>query len=780
MEGEELTAAEEFWLALARNDRSGAQAVVDRLDIPLVESAAFSFEEVERQDESGEELVAPPLAVDTGTLSPKNLTSDTPVATVAAWNTEVQVALRLVAETDICGARTADGEVDFLACGAPLDRVGGTSCGWATHETGGMDGKRRSVLKMDLPKHGGKAFVIPVKSSGSAVKRPKVFSRPILPQADLPYEVLTDGWDEALKNLKLRAREWKYFLEAYSGASWLVQLWGGGTKGAIAPEAPPLSNVAPSPQMGPGGYDPQDFEDAPDADSPPSTPPSRSSVQIGQGESIRRRSLFPPPSGTRGEESVPSSRPSLSEDRAGYFERSNERLDSLTSRVRNLEFGANQVDSTLASSFQEVRVELDDVWKEVGVLKLAMPTGPEGGARGTPRFVSRQSQAHPPPSTGLSPAVFQALMRQVVDELQSSGFVTRDELDQTVVPYLQGPNSVTPDQFSGLSRRVALLEKQFADPDGIISKLDTRIKVLEDRRAGDTVERGGKAFRDISSVAAWIQTLADKDVYRYCVDFVTLVMLAADPYETIAQGMANAAAAYKAEFNSLTEARISLSYGLTYPENLMKKHDKEKYAATGGWYWSTTWSSFAAFKGTFNNGAKDSLTSSLAEVSRMIQNAIDYAFPLATQPLPHAIFTEQLLLARGQVTAWVDALEPLYEILSSSGMSPDDAWERVLIFTKAVFDDVRTVRALTLDKNNAAGMIWGSLRTTKLLEEYQRLKFYQHPHISNMLALTSLQREGKKVEKALSTLGGLAKTVDAHQSKLGQLEKDLKALKAAK
>ena len=113
-------------------------------------------------------------------------------------------------------------------------------------------------------------------------------------------------------------------------------------------------------------------------------------------------------------------------------------------------------------------------------------------------------------------------------------------------------------------------------------------------------------------------------------------------------------------------------------------------------------------------------------------------------------------------------------------MSPGDAWERILIFTKAVFDDVRTVRALTLDKNNAAGMIWGSFRTTKLLEEYQRLKFYQHPHISNMLALTSLQREGKKVEKALSALGGLAKTVEAHQSKLGQLEKDLKVVKAAK
>ncbi len=144
------------------------------------------------------------------------------------------------------------------------------------------------------------------------------------------------------------------------------------------------------------------------------------------------------------------------------------------------------------------------------------------------------------------------------------------------------------------------------------------------------------------------------------------------------------------------------------------------------------------------------------------------------------MFTEQLLLARSQASGWLDSLKPLYEILAAARMPTEDVWERVLIFTKAVFDDVRTVRALTLDKKNMAGMIWGSFRTTKLLEEYQQLKFYQHPHVSNMLALTSLQWEGKKVEKALWTLGGLAKTVEAHQVKLGHMDKDLKALKSAK
>jgi hypothetical protein len=63
------------------------------------------------------------------------------------------------------------------------------------------------------------------------------------------------------------------------------------------------------------------------------------------------------------------------------------------------------------------------------------------------------------------------------------------------------------------------------------------------------------------------------------------------------------------------------------------------------------------------------------------------------------------------------------------------------------------VRALTLGKKNTGVMLWGtSLQTTRLLEEYQQLKFYQHPNVSNMLTLTSLQCEGKKVEKVVSTL----------------------------
>jgi hypothetical protein len=438
----EVPVAEEFWLAIARNDRAVAQEVIDRLELPLVAISTFSFEEVRGELLDSQEREPLEQSGAQGALSPKLVSSDTPKATVDAWNLSDHVALLLVSKDEICVAGVTDGEVDFLACACALDRPRGTSCGWATHATGGKDAKGRLVLKMKLPEGGGVVFAIPVKASGSAVKRPKIFSLPTLALEDLPYSVLAEGWDETLRTLKLCAREWKFFIEIYQGASWLLGLLNNGGKEEVAGEQPSIQ--IPSPRMGRGGYNPEEFEN----------------------ESVRAGCRSP--------------------------------------------FFGDQVDSKC----------------------------PPQRDAGVPLFPPR----------------------------------------------------------------------------------------------GD-----GGSGQSVSSVGSHEGSSADE-------------------------------------------------------------------------------------------------------------------------------------------SAWLDAVEPLYEIPSLEGMPTEEAWKRVLIFTKAVFDDIRTVRALTLDKKNTPGMIWGSFRTTKLLEEYQHLKFYQHPQVPNMLALTLLQREGKKLEKALSTLGTLSKTVEAHQSKLGQLKKDVKAL----
>ncbi len=144
----------------------------------------------------------------------------------------------------------------------------------------------------------------------------------------------------------------------------------------------------------------------------------------------------------------------------------------------------------------------------------------------------------------------------MVDELKAAGFVHQADLESRMMLTL--PSDFA-DQLSGLSQQLGSIEHKLKDPDGTLAKLEGRIKLLEDRRAGEAIKRGGKTFRDLGAVSAWVQTFKENNLYCYCVVMVTLVMLCSKAYETIAEGMVNAALAFKADYDSLTEAHIAFS-----------------------------------------------------------------------------------------------------------------------------------------------------------------------------------------------------------------------------
>jgi hypothetical protein len=167
---------------MARNNRSSAKQIVARLEVPPVVVSSYLFEFIESKEGKAGDPEAHRQEEVSGTLTPKGVSvmPDMPMEAVTAWNLRVLVALVAVSKSEICGARVGEGEVNFLACAGPVNQAGGTSCGWATHETGGKDAKKRNVLKISPPDEGS-VFAIPVNASRSLVKRPKIFSIPILP-----------------------------------------------------------------------------------------------------------------------------------------------------------------------------------------------------------------------------------------------------------------------------------------------------------------------------------------------------------------------------------------------------------------------------------------------------------------------------------------------------------------------------------------------------------------------------------------------------------------------
>ena len=166
----------------------------------------------------------------------------------------------------------------------------------------------------------------------------------------------------------------------------------------------------------------------------------------------------------------------------------------------------------------------------------------------------------------------------------------------------------------------------------------------------------------------------------------------------------------------------------------------------------------------------------LQEVKDMLQNAIDFAFPINELPTQHGVFTEQLRRSYEQAIGWLDSLTPLYKTMKNGGLSSSEAWNRCLIYSKALFDDIKTVRSLSAEKS-ASAMTWGSFRTTEVLREYERLRFVQHPQVSSILALTSMQREGKALQEALSALTSEARTIKTHTMQIARINTDLKNIR---
>jgi hypothetical protein len=150
----------------------------------------------------------------------------------------------------------------------------------------------------------------------------------------------------------------------------------------------------------------------------------------------------------------------------------NKQIPSIIKRITNLKKSAVCLEHSLPVSFQNVRGELDVLWNNLESIKHLISGSPQDHAGSTPLFQGHHSLNSTPPLEMLLPSALQVLMRQVVDELRSLGFVTRDKMEARGTT---GPDQAVTDQLSGLGRWLGLVERQFTESDGTLSKMEGRL-----------------------------------------------------------------------------------------------------------------------------------------------------------------------------------------------------------------------------------------------------------------------------------------------------------------
>lgn len=120
----------------------------------------------------------------------------------------------------------------------------------------------------------------------------------------------------------------------------------------------------------------------------------------------------------------------------------------------------------------------------------------------------------------------------------------------------------------------------------------------------------------------------------------------------------------------------------------------------------------------------------------------------------------------------------MYKTFKSGGLSSKDAWDRVHVFAREFLSQFQKERSATADLSNGAALIWGSFKATDLGEEFRKAKFIEHPKTLSILALTSLEREGKSIAEAMDGIQSEKDSIIKLANRVKMAENQIKEIKS--
>lgn len=766
---EPSTAVAEFWATIRQpGHESIAEAARQTILRACPSVNTFSFELVEEDLAIGAAPRESPVAsVETGTPRP----------VIEAWNQERLVHLVVFDSGVICGAAVGNdvpvAARDFKACALPSSGDEGVKCGY-----GGHVGPR---VKRLSPSSGSYFIAIPVPSGTGKVKL--VFSRPILEEKDFFYLPRSSSDFSKLFSYQMEPRVWKILFELFPGPSILDPA------GDIKLELPPISTsseavstplahrpanpssalatkeVSDSPISSPGGGlgGFQGVQDAIAAGQMPSDEGGWNFDDDDDSQPTQQKFDWDSPMRLRHDSSDIYSRTSSTscqeppQSDNGIFQLVLElksRLEELEIREKKFLGMERARERSLAEKFHSIELENSKLKKRLRETQDAMQRGHPIGTQ---------------PSLPLNKRDLERVAREVYRGLDLSHYVKGVDITNVAV-------NATASHMQEILKRMEAVEHEMFNNAGIAPLLLSRVQALEASKAINSIEMGGHVFVDEAATEAWGRAHADPNLHRFCPDFVSLFLLAEPKYETVQEGLGQMAAVVKANFQSIDEATIGLSYSIIYPPRIIKASDKQEAQQTDGFTWAPPFVSFEVFEGDYHNGTRMRLKKSLDSVAKAIESGIDFHFPISTRPKSNAVFKAQTQLAHRQACEFLEALAPLYKQISGGGMSNKEAWSRVMVFARQIFTDIATVRALN-SEGSLGSMIWASFRTSELLKEYQRHNWVEHPKTSSILALTSMRKEGKAIEEVNSKLIAHNTVLNRHTGDIKKLQDDIKELK---
>jgi len=316
------------------------------------------------------------------------------------------------------------------------------------------------------------------------------------------------------------------------------------------------------------------------------------------------------------------------------------------------------------------------------------------------------------------------------------------------------------------------------DTEARIHTIEHQLTSLEKRVVGDGMRVGRFVFQSKEDLRLWLASHLPSNRFGLFLDGVSIFDFLAHTHMDSNENMAHLYNSQKNGFETIYESKIISSMQNLFP-NLFGKGGADGMDTSRtlpGLQSSDKWNSDGV------TGLQLQVEHELPNVDLQFRNAIASALENSVEARDLAL--ELLYRSKKFALDLSNFMKRDVDFWRHKGYSKQAAWELTCLSVRRIFEDIHVVRVVGRDcrdirnpATTATQIIWATLRSHLVMEEYSRRNFVEHPSISAVIARhlashhvmpdDALETKLKKLDDRVSKMGI---KMDALESRIARLE----------
>jgi len=274
-----------------------------------------------------------------------------------------------------------------------------------------------------------------------------------------------------------------------------------------------------------------------------------------------------------------------------------------------------------------------------------------------------------------------------------------------------------------------------ADMTARVATVELKLSQLENPLVGEGVTIGSFTFQSLDDVRVWCHRNLTTNRFGLFLDGVSIFEFLAQDHTDSTEVLTNLYNSQKNQFNNLYDSKVITSCQNLFPSVFGK-------ASSDGMDTSRTLPGLSTADKWDNNGVtglRFQLARELINVDTQLSTAIDVAF---RDYIEAATLAKELLYrSKKFVNELSNFMSQDFHFWRAKGYDKVASWELTCCSARRLYEDIhqvciiaRDVRDLDDAHSTASLILWATIRSHKIMEDYSRRNFYEHPSISAVIA----------------------------------------------